>query len=40
MRIEHKKLIDFFKKIVGNMFKKIDENKLLVVEMLFRFTDF
>ncbi|EGR31245.1 Yip1 domain protein [Ichthyophthirius multifiliis] len=40
MRIEHKKLVDFFKKIVNKLFVKIEENKLLVVEMLFRFTDF
>lgn len=35
-----RKFVDLFKKILKKMFEKLKENKLLVVEMLFRFTDF
>ena len=32
--------MELFRKILKKMFEKLKENKLLVVEMLFRFTDF
>ncbi|EAR94710.2 Yip1 domain protein (macronuclear) [Tetrahymena thermophila SB210] len=39
MRLDCKKFIELFRKIIRNMFEKIKQNKLLLVEMLFRFTD-
>lgn len=39
MRLEHKKFIDLFRKILRNLFDKMRQNKLLIVEMLFRFND-
>ena len=40
MRIKYKKIIHFFKEIVKKMFEKLKTNSLLLVEMLFRFSDF
>ena len=40
MRIKYKKIINFFKEIIKKMFEKLRSNNLLLVEMLFRFSDF